>query len=107
MNLSATPPNAEVTEADIIKFQAGQLQAAAARIQELEIGLGTVTNIAACALKVLADAGMGDGPDEFRFSRDLSDRMQGTNLTLREEFGGAIVVHFRERSRPMVALETT
>ena len=103
--LSAAPPNGEVTADDILKFQAGQLTAAHQRISELEIALGTVTNIAACALKVLADMGLEDEPGEFAFSKDLTDRMYGANLTLSEDFAGGIRVRFRERTVAPILLE--
>lgn len=105
MNLSAGPPNDEVTEADIIKVQNGQLQAAAARINEVEVALSTITNIAACALKVLADAGLSDASDEFSFSYDLMERMRDSNITATREFSGAITVRFRESSPAPILVE--
>lgn len=103
--LSALPATGEVTEADIIKFQAGQLQANAARIQELEVCVQTIVNIAACALKVLADSGLTDAPDEFSFSYDLAERMRDTHITCTRDFAGGIIVKFREASPSPILVE--
>jgi hypothetical protein len=105
MNLSGVAPNDEVTEADIIKVQEAQLQAAAVRIQELEVATQTIVNIAACALKVLADSGLTDAPDEFSFSYDLVERMRDTPITCTRDFAGGIIVKFREQSPAAILVE--
>lgn len=105
MVLSGPPPGEHATADDVIKHLGRMLAAAEQRNAEMEIALGTVTNIAACALKVLADMGLEDGPGEFSFSHDLTDRMYGANLTLAEDFAGGIKVRFRERTTAPVLLE--
>jgi hypothetical protein len=107
MDLTGLEPGGAIDSDAVLKFQAGQLQLAAARIQELEIALGTSVNIAACALKVLSDRGLADGDasDEFRFSRDLSDRMNGANLTLSNDAMGGLVVKFAPRAPDAIQLE--
>lgn len=105
LNLTASAPNGEVTEADIIKVQEAQLQAQAVRIQELEVATQTIVNIAACALKVLADSGLTDAPDEFSFSYDLVERMRDTPITCTRDFAGGIVVKFRETSPAPILVE--
>ena len=99
------PDGVEVTADDIIKFQAAQLAAAHGRIQELEVAVQTIVNIAACALKVLADAGLADAPDEFSFSYDLAERMRDTNITATRDFAGGITVKFREQSPAAILVE--
>lgn len=103
--LSAQPPSGEVTVDDMLAFYRAQMNAQAQRITELEVALGTVTNIAACALKVMADMGLEDEPGEFCFSHDLTDRMYGANLTLKEDFAGGIRVRFAERTVAPILLE--
>lgn len=99
------PTNGEVSADDIIKFQASQLAASSARIQELEVAVQTIVNIAACALKVLADSGLTDAPDEFSFSYDLAERMRDTNITATRDFAGGITVKFREQSPAAILVE--
>jgi hypothetical protein len=98
--LSAAAPSGEVTADDIIKFQAAQLAALSNRLQELDIALNTITNLAGCAIKFMIDHGYGDesAPDTMAFSRDYLDRMRNCNLTLREDFAGGYTVTFRERA---------
>jgi hypothetical protein len=98
--LSAPAPSGEVTADDIIKFQAGQLAALNNRLQELDIALNTITNLAGCAIKFMIDHGYGDesAPDTMAFSRDYLDRMRNCNLTLQEDFAGGYTVTFRERA---------
>lgn len=105
MVLSALPPSEHVSDADVIKYQAAQLQADAARIQELEVCVQTIVNIAACALKVLADSGLTDAPDEFSFSYDLVERMRDTPITCTRDFAGGVIVKFREKSPAPVLVE--
>jgi hypothetical protein len=98
--LSAPAPTGEVTADDIIKYQAAQLAALTGRLQELEIALNTITNLAGCAIKFMIDHGYGDesAPDTMAFSRDYLDRMRNCNLTLQEDFAGGYTVTFRERA---------
>jgi hypothetical protein len=106
--LSAPAPDgAEVTADDIIKFQAAQLAASNARLQELELALNTITNLAGCAIKFMLDKGYGDPdtPDTMGFSRDYLDRMKNCNLTLREDFAGGYTVTFRERADAQLGRE--
>ena len=105
MNLSASAPGETITAEDMVKFQAGQLSAAYARIQELEIATQTIVNICACALHVLNEAGLTDGPDEFSFSYDLAERMRDTNITASRDFAGGIIVKFREESPAPILVE--
>jgi hypothetical protein len=105
--LSAPIPTGEVTPNDIIQFQASQLAASNARLQELELALNTVTNLAGCAIKFMLDHGYGDddAPDTMSFSRDYLDRMRDCNLTLREDFAGGYTVTFRERADAQLGRE--
>jgi hypothetical protein len=105
--LSAPIPTGEVTPNDIIQFQASQLAASNARLQELELALNTVTNLAGCAIKFMLDHGYGDddAPDTMSFSRDYLDRMRDCNLTLREDFAGGYTVTFRERADGQLSRE--
>ncbi len=94
-----TAPAGEVTADDIIKYQASLLAGSNNRIQELELALNTITNLAGCAIKFMLDKGYGDedAADTMSFSRDYLDRMRNCNLTLREDFAGGYTVTFRER----------
>jgi hypothetical protein len=105
--LSAPIPTGEVTPNDIIQFQASQLAASNARLQELELALNTVTNLAGCAIKFMLDKGYGDeeAADTMSFSRDYLDRMRNCNLTLREDFDGGYTVTFRERADAQLGRE--
>jgi hypothetical protein len=105
--LSAPIPTGEVTPNDIIQFQASQLAASNARLQELELALNTVTNLAGCAIKFMLDKGYGDeeAADTMSFSRDYLDRMRNCNLTLREDFAGGYTVTFRERADAQLGRE--
>jgi hypothetical protein len=105
--LSAPALEGEVTADDIIKFQAAQLAASSARLQELELALNTITNLAGCAIKFMLDKGYGDPdtPDTMGFSRDYLDRMRNCNLTLREDFAGGYTVTFRERADAQLGRE--
>jgi hypothetical protein len=98
--LWAPAPSGEVTADDIIRFQASQLAALSNRLQELDIALNTITNLAGCAIKFMIDHGYGDesAPDTMAFSRDYLDRMRNCNLTLQEDFAGGYTVTFRERA---------
>jgi hypothetical protein len=95
-----TAPDVDVTADDVIKYQAGLLAASNNRITELELALNTVTNLAGCALKFMADKGYGDddAPDTFSFSRMYLDSMKGCNLSISEDFAGGFTVRFRERA---------
>ena len=100
-------PNGEVTADDIIGYQKSLLAASNARLQELELALNTITNLAGCAIKFMIDHGYGDddAPDTMSFSRDYLDRMRNCNLTLREDFAGGYTVTFRERADGQLARE--
>lgn len=102
--LSAAPP-VEATADDVIRHMGRTIAALEQQLVEKDIALGTICNIAACALKVMADMGLEDAPGEFAFSHDLTDRMYGTNLTLSEDFAGGIRVRFAERTTAPVLLE--
>lgn len=104
LKLDASPPG-EVTADDIIALYKAQNQAQAARIQELELATQTIVNIAACALKVLADSGLTDAPDEFSFSYDLVERMRDTPITCTRDFAGGVIVKFRDKSPAPVLVE--
>jgi hypothetical protein len=105
--LSAQPPNGEATADDVITYQAGLLAASNARLQELELALNTITNLAGCAIKFMLDKGYGDeeAADTMSFSRDYLDRMRNCNLTLREDFAGGYTVTFRERADAQLGRE--
>jgi hypothetical protein len=102
-----TAPTGEVTAEDVVKYQASLLSASSARIQELELALNTITNLAGCAIKFMIDHGYGDdeAPDTMSFSRDYLDRMRNCNLTLREDFAGGYTVTFRERAEGQLGRE--
>jgi hypothetical protein len=105
--LSASAPAGDVTPEDVIQFQAAQLAASSARLQELELALNTITNLAGCAIKFMLDKGYGDeeAADTMSFSRDYLDRMRNCNLTLREDFAGGYTVTFRERADAQLVRE--
>jgi hypothetical protein len=105
--LSASAPSGEVTPDDIIAYQAAQLAALSNRLQELDIALNTITNLAGCAIKFMIDHGYGDesAPDTMAFSRDYLDRMRNCNLTLQEYFAGGYTVTFRERADERLSRE--
>jgi hypothetical protein len=102
--LSAPTP-VDATADDVIRHMGRVIAALEQEKAEMQVALGTITNIAACALKVLADMGLEDAPGEFAFSHDLTDRMYGANLTLTEDFAGGIRVKFRERTTAPILLE--
>jgi hypothetical protein len=105
--LHRAAPDAEITADDIIKQQAAMLAASNARVQELELALNTITNLAGCAIRFMIDKGYGDPdePDTIAFSRDYLDRMKDCNLTVSEDIGGGFVVRFRERADGPLARE--
>jgi hypothetical protein len=98
LHLSA--PTEDVTPNDIIQYQASLLAASNNRLQELELALNTITNLAGCAIKFMLDKGYGDpdAPDTMGFSRDYLDRMKNCNLSISEDFAGGFTVRFRERA---------
>jgi hypothetical protein len=98
--LSAPIPTGEVTPNDIIQFQASQLAASNARLQELELALNTVTNLAGCAMKFMVDKGYGDddGPDTISFSKFYLDSMKDCSMQIREDFAGGYAVTFTDRA---------
>jgi hypothetical protein len=102
-----SPAGGEVTADDIIKFQAAQLAALSNRLQELDIALNTITNLAGCAIKFMIDHGYGDesAPDTMAFSRDYLDRMRNCGMTLQEDFAGGYTVTFRERADERLSRE--
>lgn len=102
--LSASAP-VEATPDDIIAHLGRMLAASDQRNAEMEIALGTITNIVGCALKVLFDLGLEDEEGGIAFSKDLADRMYGVNVTLSQDFAGGIRVRIRERTTSPVLLE--
>jgi hypothetical protein len=105
LHLSA--PADDVTPNDIIQYQASLLAASNNRLQELELALNTVTNLAGCAIKFMIDKGYGDEdePDTIGFSREYLDRMKNCNLTISEDFAGGFTVRFRERAEGQLGRE--
>lgn len=108
MDLSASAPDGvDVTADDIIKFQAGQLQAASRQLAEKDLALNTITNLAGCAIKFMIDKGYGDedGPDTISFSRLYLDQMRDCSLQIREDFAGGYTVQFTERADGLHAVK--
>jgi hypothetical protein len=97
---STATPDGEITADDIIGYQKALLQASNARIQELELALNTVTNLAGCAMKFMVDKGYGDddGPDTISFSKFYLDSMKDCSMQIREDFAGGYAVTFTDRA---------
>jgi hypothetical protein len=97
---STATPDGEITADDIIGYQKALLQASNARIQELELALNTVTNLAGCAMKYMVDKGYGDddGPDTISFSKFYLDSMKDCSMQIREDFAGGYAVTFTDRA---------
>ena len=66
------PDTREVTADDIIGYQKSAPAASNARIQELQLSLNTVTNLAGCAMKFMVDKGYGDESTSRTRSRSRS-----------------------------------
>jgi hypothetical protein len=100
LHTSAVPSGQEITADDIIGYQKALLAASQARVNELELALNTVTNLAGCAMKFMVDKGYGDedGPDTISFSKFYLDMMRDCSMQIREDMAGGYSVTFTDRA---------
>jgi hypothetical protein len=62
---------------------------------------GTMANIALCMLTMLDQ----DGKDEVLVSRELIERVKGSQLVLQEDADGNVIAKITRRAPSLIALE--